>query len=255
MFSHPNLVEMVGLCESSPYDGPIYIVSKYVHGDTFDNFVKDKLNGMTKEKRIKTICDTVMPVFDALDYLHSKGILHMDIKPSNIMMENYRNIRLMDLGIAYTEAYQSANKSGMMGTPKYAAPEQFGALGTRETVDTRTDIYELGVTIYELLCMENPFLSNTFAELVEKHKNMVLPYNPSIPHEITDVLRKAAHPQKNFRYSTIAEFKHAFNGAVNKWWMEKLAPPATSSKKVLIFIFLVIFVITLVSLITLILVL
>lgn len=210
MFRHRNLVEMLGLCEWEPNNGPIFIVSKYVHGENFDKFVKVKLSTMSQAHRIKTICNMVMPVFDALDYLHSNNILHMDIKPSNIMVENGNNVRLMDLGIAYTTAYQASNSSNMMGTPKYAAPEQFGQKGTQETIDNRTDIYELAVTIYELLCNDNPFLSQTFDELIEKHKTLKLPYNNNIPKPIVDVLRKAAHPNKRNRYNNILEFRNEF---------------------------------------------
>ena len=210
MFRHRNLVEMLGLCEWEYNRGPIFIVSKYVHGDTFDRFVQMKLGSMPLIKRMRTICHMVMPIFEALNYLHNNNILHMDIKPSNIMVENGNNIRLMDLGIAYTEAYQSANTSNMMGTPKYAAPEQFGKMGTNESVDNRTDIYELSVTIYELLCGENPFLSQTFDELIEKHKTLLLPYHKNIPRPIMDVLRKAAHPNKKMRYSNIVDFRNEF---------------------------------------------
>ena len=140
----------------------------------------------------------------------------MDIKPSNIMVENGNNIRLMDLGIAYTDAYQMSNTSNMMGTPKYAAPEQFGLKGTRETIDNRTDIYELSVTIYELLCNNNPFASQTFDELIEKHKNLLLPYNKDIPKPIVEVLRKAAHPEKQQRYRNIVDFKNDFRKATNE---------------------------------------
>ena len=216
IFGHRNLVEMLGFCESEYDNGPIFIVSKYVHGENFDKFVQTKLGTLPHLHRIKTICGMVMPIFDALNYLHSNNILHMDIKPSNIMVENGNNIRLMDLGIAYTDAYQMSNTSNMMGTPKYAAPEQFGLKGTRETIDNRTDIYELSVTIYELLCNNNPFASQTFDELIEKHKNLLLPYNKDIPKPIVEVLRKAAHPEKQQRYRNIVDFKNDFRKATNE---------------------------------------
>ena len=209
MFRHRNLVEMLGICEWEEDYGPIFIVSKYVRGCNLNVFVKEKLNMMPIRRRIKTICDMILPIFDALHYLHSSGILHMDIKPSNIMVENGNNIRLMDLGIAHTELHQY-DKNSMMGTPKFAAPEQFGKFGTNEGVDNRTDIYELSVTIYELLCDNNPFTSETFMELIEKHKTLLLPYNKNIPKKIIDVLRKAAHPNKYLRYNNITEFKSDF---------------------------------------------
>lgn len=96
---------------------------------------------------------------DALDYLHQKGIVHMDIKPANIMIEHGSNIRLMDLGIAYTPDSVSMTSPGLIGTPKYAAPEQIIEPGQVQlTVDKTTDIYELGVTLYELLAGYNPLI-------------------------------------------------------------------------------------------------
>ena len=108
------------------------------------------------------------------------------------------------------------NTSNMMGTPKYAAPEQFGLKGTRETIDNRTDIYELSVTIYELLCNNNPFASQTFDELIEKHKTLLLPYNKDVPKPIVDVLRKAAHPDKQQRYRNIIDFRNDFRKATEE---------------------------------------
>ena len=213
MFRHRNLVEMLGLCESNSDRGPIYIVSKYVRGENLDKFVKNKLCMFPQHKRIKTICDMVLPIFDALNYLHSNKILHMDIKPSNIMVENGCNIRLMDLGIVNVDTYQFTTSS-MMGTPKYAAPEQFGDRGSKESVDYRTDIYELSVSIYELICEENPFLCNSFDDLINRHKTLALPYNERVPKIIIDVLRKAAHPRKSERYNNINEFRNALKNAI-----------------------------------------
>ena len=213
MFRHRNLVEMLGLCESNSGTGPIYIVSKYVRGENLDKFVKDKLFMLPREKRTKTICYMILPIFDALNYLHSNKILHMDIKPSNIMVENGCNIRLMDLGIANIDRYTFATNS-IMGTPKYAAPEQFGERGSKQSLDYRTDMYELSVSIYELLCGENPFLCNSFDDLIDRHKTLVLPYNERIPKMIIDVLRKAAHPLKSERYNNINEFRNAFKNAI-----------------------------------------
>ena len=184
LFRHRNLVEMIGYCELNPYNGPIFIVSRLV------------------------------------DYLHQKGIVHMDIKPANIMIEHGSNIRLMDLGIAYTPDSVSMTSPGLIGTPKYAAPEQIIEPGQVQlTVDKTTDIYELGVTLYELLAGYNPFDSSTREETIQRQRMEVLPDIQGVPKAVVDVLRKATEKQQNERFQSSGEFKIALQKALS-------APPS-----------------------------
>ena len=122
-FRHPNLVEMIGYCEEQPNRGPIFIVSRLVHGVTLEQYVKVSLNSCPKEIRVQKICEFIYRVLDALDFIHSRNVIHMDIKPSNIMLENGSNVRLMDLGIAFAGDDMDITSAGLVGTPKYAAPE------------------------------------------------------------------------------------------------------------------------------------
>ncbi len=207
MFKHQNLVEMLGYCEMYPNQGPIFIISKYVQGETIDKFVNLHLRNY--KDWAKRICEAVYPIFDALAYIHSKGIVHMDIKPSNIMQEQGKNVRLMDLGIVQmTTTIDMGGSSSLMGTPRYAAPEQFDH-GT--TLDARTDIYELGVTIYELLTKKNPFDSNNLEVMKKRHKDatVVLPYYQGVPNSVIDVLRIATMPDPAKRYDDVYAFRQA----------------------------------------------
>lgn len=208
MFMHPNLIEMLGCCEYTRSNGPIWIISKFVQGVTIDNFLKTFPHQGTQGPY--KICRMFMPVLLALEYLHSKQILHLDIKPSNIMVENASNVRLMDLGIASDGESMSMKQNSMMGTPNYAAPEQ---LGSSSEIDCRTDMYEAAVTLYELLSGVNPFNSNSIEETIELHKNHELPKHKLIPNNIYNVLRKAAHPQKEQRYASLSEFRSALQQA------------------------------------------
>jgi len=213
LFRHRNLIEMVGYCEADPNQGPIFIVSKLVQGITLDRHVNNFLR--SRADAVKRICESIYPVLDALTYLHGKGIVHMDIKPSNIMVENGCNIRLMDLGIATTHSDLGINAPGLVGTPKYAAPEQIYEAGKPQPqVDATTDLYELGITLYELLTGFNPFDSSSREETILKQKTLVLPESKSIPKPLLRVLRKATEKSQAARFQTAAAFKNAIQQAL-----------------------------------------
>lgn len=233
-FRHRNLVEMIGYCEYNPYEGPIFIISRLVQGITLDEHINRFLR--QRPDSVKRICETIFPVLDALDYLHTKGIVHMDIKPSNIMVENGCNIRLMDLGIATTHSDLGISAPGMVGTPKYAAPEQIYEEGQPQVkIEPSTDIYEMGITLYELLSGFNPFDSEDRDETIQRQRTLVLPASANIPSPILDVLRKATEKVQSHRYQSASEFKMALIQALLKstpkknigWIIAAIAIPVT----------------------------
>ena len=211
-FAHPNLVEMLGYCEVQPNRGPVFIISKFVQGVNIDEFVR-QLFSNTGPNRQQRLCNVFFPVLDALNYLHAKGICHLDIKPSNIMVQNGNNVRLMDLGIAQTG--KPFDSGGTMGTPQYAAPEQFSnsTNGSNE-LKPYTDIYQAGVTLYELLSDVNPFDATSLKECVAKHRDVVLPESPKITNPVLKVLRKATAHNFSDRYDTVTEFKNELKNAL-----------------------------------------
>jgi serine/threonine-protein kinase len=202
MFSHPNLVEMLGCCEVAPDRGPIFIISAYIEGENIDKFIDRKIRHLPHAEQ--RICNMFIPVLDALSYIHQKKIIHMDIKPSNIMVENERNVRLMDLGIADVSMMKSDIASGMMGTPKYAAPEQFAGTQKKTRLSSATDIYEAGVTLYELLTQQNPF-PNKVEEACKMHQSIVLEKKGSISESVMAVIRTATAVNPNNRYQQASE--------------------------------------------------
>ena len=191
MFSHPNLVEMLGCCEVRPDTGPIFIISRFVKGENIDKFINAYVRALPNAEH--RICELFLPVLDALAYIHTKGIIHMDIKPSNIMMEQGRNVRLMDLGIARMNGGNKFSSYGFIGTPEYSAPEQMlrEQNGANVQINATTDIYELGITFYELLAGNNPMSCPSEAETLTKQMKQQLPSSERIPHKLMQVIWKA----------------------------------------------------------------
>lgn len=215
-FSHPNLVQMIGLCEVNPNYGPIFILSGYIAGITLDTHVKEQLNLLPQEDRIEKISNEVCKVLDALQYLHSRGVVHRDVKPSNIMIENGSVVKLMDLGIARLNGGNKYSSYGFIGTPQYAAPEQILRDSDNTEINAQTDIYALGVTYYELLTGKNPFQTKVEAEILSRQIKMKLPYDKKIPRSIYNVISKATEKVPSKRYKSASEFKFAILDALQR---------------------------------------
>lgn len=212
-FRHPNLVEMIGCCEYAPDSGPIFLLSHFVEGVDIDKFIKTFENSPT---RVEKICNAICSVLDALDYVHSRGVVHRDIKPSNIMIENGSNVRLMDLGIARMNGGNKFSSYGFIGTPEYSAPEQIlrEQNGASVQIDATTDIYALGITLYELLAGNNPMACEAEAETLAKQMKSQLPSSPEIPRKLMKVIWKATEKEQAKRFQTALQFKEAIKASL-----------------------------------------
>lgn len=241
-FSHPNIVQMLGMCEYQPNSGPIFIVSNYVSGITLEEHVKNQLNQLAPSERVEKISHEICCVLEALDYLHSRGIVHRDIKPSNIMLENGSVVKLMDLGIARMNGGNKYSSYGFIGTPQYAAPEQILRDTTSSEINATTDIYALGITFYEFLTGSNPMNSKVESETLSNQVTKKLPYNKAIPNRLFKVIQKATEKDSTKRYQSAKEFKQAIEEAVNqpdcskfRLWMESHKALAISAFLVAVF--------------------
>lgn len=204
-FSHPNIVKMIGYCQYAEDYGPIYILSEYISGITFDDHVRIRLSILPLEERIRRILSDIRPVLSALQYLHQLGVVHRDIKPSNIMIDSESHIKLVDLGISTSVRGSAERVYEFVGTPQYAAPEQIPDSGINRMISPGTDIYAIGVMLYELITGINPFAGNTRDETFYNHIRKELDNEANLPAELFAIIKKATEKNPDLRYASAME--------------------------------------------------
>ena len=199
MLSHPNIRAVYDVVSSGDTE---YIVMEYVEGINLKQYLKKK--GALSWKETLHFSTQIAK---ALSHAHSKGIIHMDIKPQNIMLPRDGTAKVADFGIAQLGdmGEESDDQEEAVGSIHYISPEQ--ARG--EAVDARSDIYSLGVVMYEMLTGRLPFDGESVAEVAVKHFTVVpeapTSINPEIPPELEEITMHAMQPDPNERYRSIDE--------------------------------------------------
>ncbi len=158
--------------------------------------------------RYRTIAEWGIQIAEALEYAHSVGVIHRDIKPANLILDETGNIWITDFGLAQLETDAGLTMTGdVVGTLRYMSPEQ--ALGERGLVDQRSDVYSLGLTLYELLARTAAFATADRRELLHRIANddplAVRRIVPSIPVELETIVHKAIEKEAAARYTTARE--------------------------------------------------
>ncbi len=205
---HPHILPVHDFGES---DGYTYLAMRLVEGGTLADFLREK--GKLELTKINSI---ISQAGGALGYAHNKGIIHRDFKPGNVLLDEFENCLLTDFGIAKLVEVTShlTHTGGILGTPNYIAPEQ----GEGKPIDSRSDLYSLGVVLYQMVVGDVPYKADTPMAVVYKHINAPLPLPrqrvPDLPEPVERVILKALAKNPNDRYSTAAELVNALQSAI-----------------------------------------
>ncbi|MFN8515817.1 MAG: serine/threonine-protein kinase [Chloroflexia bacterium] len=214
--THPNILAIYDYGEQ---DGTPYLVMPYIKGGT----LKDRLEqgDVTPAQIVRYLTQ----IAEALDFAHSKGIIHRDVKPANVLIDEHDQAYLADFGIAKAlEGNDNLTRTGMgVGTPEYMAPEQ-----AQGRADARSDLYALGIMVYQLLIGHVPYSGNSTVEVLMQHLQQPIPLeplrgvSPGAAQVFGPILQRALAKDPNHRYQTGRELMQAVNAAIaqtgfNRW--------------------------------------
>ncbi|MBI4854947.1 MAG: protein kinase [Acidobacteria bacterium] len=201
-FNHPNIAAIyeLGKYASFPHSSSFsYIVMEYIEGETLSQKIPKNLD-------IATILDFATQIAQALKAIHAFNLIHCDIKSSNIIITKEGNVKILDFGLARlinkASKLDGTEKNNVLGTANYMSPEQ--VLG--KELDEQTDIFSLGVVIYEMLTGVCPFdgenLTEIFHSILEKEPTFLANFRSDIPLELERIIRKTLEKNKENRYKS-----------------------------------------------------
>ena len=203
---HPNVITVHDFGQDER--GVPYLVLEYVEGPS----LADLMDAGLDDSRIPDFLDQIAA---GLDYAHARGVIHRDIKPGNVLTTPDGRVVLADFGLAWLlQGAHLTMTGGVIGTPEYMSPEQ--AAG--EPIDHRSDVYALGVVLYEMLVGERPFIAETPIAVLLKHLQdpapSVLDARPDLPPAVGGVLARVLTKDPAERYASAGELARAFRAAM-----------------------------------------
>lgn len=201
---HPHILPIYDYGET---DGIPFIAMRYLAGGSMAQLIRRGIPNIEDLERPLT------QLAQALDYAHQQGIIHRDLKPGNIMLDENGNAYLSDFGIARVMGSELTG-SAIIGTPAYMSPEQANGM----SIDARSDIYALGIVLFELLTGREPYQAETPMAVLLKHISEPLPsprdLRNEIPESIVAVINKATEKNPDDRYTSAGEMAQAFSEAL-----------------------------------------
>jgi beta-lactam-binding protein with PASTA domain/tRNA A-37 threonylcarbamoyl transferase component Bud32 len=197
--SHPNIVSIYDRGEA---EGTYYIAMEYLEGRSLKELIVGR-----GPAPVNIAIEYARQILSALRFAHRHGIVHRDIKPHNVLVDGEGRVKVTDFGIARAGTSQMTEAGSIVGTAQYLSPEQ--ARGTN--VDQRSDLYSLGVVLYELLTGEAPFEGDTPVEVAMKHLSTVpdapSTHRPDLPRELDLVVLRALAKDPEDRYQSAEEME------------------------------------------------
>ena len=206
--SHPNIVEMYDVGED---DGNYFIVMEYIDGKTLKNLIK-KRGALT----VLEVVDIMLQLTSAISCAHDSYIIHRDIKPQNVMILDDGRVKITDFGIAIaSNASELTQTNSVMGSVHYLPPEQANGAGAT----AKSDIYSLGILMFELLTGKLPFKGENAVEIALKQMKEQIPsvcaINPEIPQSIENVILKACAKNPKNRYANVKDMYNDIKTALD----------------------------------------
>ncbi|GAB6043595.1 protein kinase domain-containing protein [Endothiovibrio diazotrophicus] len=212
MLTHPNLLAVF---DAGVEQDICYIIMEFIPGgETLKDYCRaDNL------LPVERVVEMIFKCAKALDYAHRKGVIHRDIKPSNILVTRDMDVRIADFSIAYMNRSDSdtsvTQPVGLMGSPLYMSPEQ----AKEEVLSNQTDLFSLGLVMYEMITGKHPFAAETFSGILNKIINQEAPplsrFRAGVPEGLEAVMRKALDKELSRRYKNgldwAADLSMAFN--------------------------------------------
>ena len=203
--NHANLVSIYDWGE---VDGTYFIVMEYVEGETLKEVVR-RLGRLSGNQAVQI----TLQLLAAVAFAHRAGIVHRDIKPQNVMLDREGNVKVMDFGIARAGDSGMTEAGSILGTAQYLAPEQARGL----QVDARSDLYSVGIVLYEMLTGTVPFKGDSAVTVALKHVNEMAPEPatlvPGLPYALNQIVLKAIAKDPMDRYQTAEEFARDLRSA------------------------------------------
>jgi serine/threonine-protein kinase len=183
--AHPNIMSVF---DQGHVDDTLYLVMEYLPGMTLRDLLND-YGTLTVEQSL----DITQAILQALSVAHREGILHRDVKPENVILVNDGRIKIGDFGLARPVNNATDTGKSLLGTVAYIAPE----LLTRSQADNRSDLYSVGIMLYEMLTGKQPFTGETPMQVAVQHAQQPMPFasetNPTVSRAIDDVIQWATH--------------------------------------------------------------